>query len=234
MATIDVRLIFQTPLNIGSGAQQGTLADRAMIKDHRGWPYVPASALKGRLRHAVEQVAAGLGQRICVTHQNMCPDESGYVCPVCCIFGSPWLPGRLRFARLELAGPDWLLERLEARRSPPRTTQRYGVALSRRRGVAEDALLYTTELFEPGVELVFHGQLVGDLIPSQVALVLAGLRLLPALGRGKSGGLGWFRVRVETSGPGTEGLDTPAGVRAALETFRPSHARQGTAQEAAT
>jgi len=232
MATIDVRLIFQTPLNIGSGAQQGTLADRAMIKDHQGWPYVPASALKGRLRHAVEQIAVGLGQRVCVTHQNMCPNESGYVCPVCCIFGAPWIPGRLRFARLNLAGPGWLIERLEARRVLPKTTQRYGVALSRRRGVAEDALLYTTELFEPGVELAFHGQLVGDLTPSQVALVLAGLKLLPALGRGKSGGLGWLRVKAQVSGPGTEGLDTPTGVRAALEMFRPSDTRQSTVQEA--
>lgn len=232
MTTIDVRLIFQTPLNIGSGAQQGTLADRAMIKDYRDWPYVPASALKGKLRHAVEQVVRGMGVAVCDTHHKMCRQEPG--CPVCQVFGSPWLPGRLRFARLELAGPDWLVERLERRRVPPKTTQRYGVALSRRRGVAEDALLYTTELFEPGVELVFHGQLVGDLTPPQVALVLAGLKLLPALGRGKSGGLGWFRVEAEVSGPGTEGLNTPAGVRAALETFRPSDARQSTAQEAAT
>ncbi|MEJ5312384.1 MAG: RAMP superfamily CRISPR-associated protein [Anaerolineae bacterium] len=220
MAVIDVTLTFQTPLNVGSGAQQGTLADRAMIKDQRGWPYVPASALKGRLRHAVEQVAAGLGISVCVTHQKMCPIDGKY-CPVCCIFGSPWRPGQLRFTRLNLVAPDWLIERLEKNpRVPPRTTLRYGVALSRRRGVAEDALLYTTELFEPGIELAFRGQLVGDLTPPEVALVLAGLKSMPALGRGKSGGLGWLRVEAQVSG--VTSLDTPAAVRAALETLRSS------------
>ena len=200
MVTIDLTLTFQTPLNIGSGAQRGTLADRAMIKDDRGWPYVPASALKGRLRHAVEQVVAGLGQRVCITHQNMCPDESGYVCPVCRIFGAPWVPGRLRFARLTLSGPKELVRLLEDRqrqtRQPPRTSHRYGVALSRRRGVAEEALLYTTELFEPGTPLEFSGTLSGDLTVAEAALVIAGLRLMPALGRGKSGGLGWMTAKT--------------------------------------
>jgi len=231
MTTIEVTLTFQTPLNIGSGAQQGTLADRAIIKDHKGWPYVPASAFKGRLRHTVEQIAAALNARVCVTHKEMCPIDGDF-CPVCRIFGSPWLPGRLRFARLNLIGPDWLIKRLQARRNPPRTTQRSGVALSRRRGVAEDTLLYTTELFEPGTDLLFRGQLVGDLHPSEIALVSAGLKLIPAMGRGKSGGLGWFRVEFEISGPGTEGLDTPAGLRAALEKFRPSNIPDMDPQEA--
>jgi len=200
MTTIDLTLTFQTPLNVGSGAQRGTLADRAMIKDDRGWPYVPASALKGRLRHAVEQAAAGLRHRVCVTHQDMCPDDEGYVCPVCRIFGSPWIPGRLRFERLKLTGPKELVRLLEDRQrrtgQPPRTSHRFGVALSRRRGVAEDHLLYTTELFETGTPLVFKGTLRGDLTVVDAALVVAGLRLTPALGRGKTGGLGWMTAQA--------------------------------------
>ena len=231
MVTIDVAMTFRTPLNIGSGAQRGTLADRAMIKNHWGWPYVPASALKGRLRHAVEQAAASLGAPVCVTHQDMCPQDDSF-CPVCHIFGSPWLPGKLRFARLNLTGPELLVKRLEKRKSSPHTMQRYGVAISRRRGVAEDALLYTTELFEPGTELTFGGSLVGDLEPSEVALVLAGLKLIPALGRGKSGGLGRLRVEVTPSGLGTEDLNTPAGIRSALEAFRALHTSEKAVKEA--
>jgi len=218
MVTIDLTLTFQTPLNIGSGAQRGTLADRAMIKDDRGWPYVPTSALKGRLRHAVEQVAAGLEQRVCITHQNMCPDESGYVCPVCRIFGAPWIPGRLRFTRLTLSGPKELVRLLEdyqrQTRQPPRTSHRYGVALSRRRGVAEEALLYTTELFEPGTLLEFSGALSGDLAVAEAALVVAGLRLIPALGRGKSGGLGWMTAKTVVKADDT--IWDEATLRAAL------------------
>jgi CRISPR/Cas system CSM-associated protein Csm3 (group 7 of RAMP superfamily) len=195
MITIDLTLTFETPLNIGSGAQRGTLADRAMIKDDRGWPYVPASALKGRLRHAVEQVAAGLGLRVCDTHRKMC--REGDICAICRIFGAPWVPGRLRFERLTLSGPLELVDSLEAHTSKqryPPTSHRYGVAISRRRGVAEENLLYTTELFEPGTALEFSGTLRGldDLEPRDAALVVAGLRSLPAMGRGKGGGLGWI------------------------------------------
>lgn len=197
--SFDVTLTFQTPLNIGSGAQRGTLADRAMIKDDQGWPYVPASALKGRIRHAAEQVATGLGLRVCDTHQKMCRNEED-ACAICCVFGAPWIPGRLRFNRLTLSGPEEMVQALEERqrrvKRPPRTTHRYGVALSRRRGVAEDALLYTTELFEPGTPLSFSGALHGPLSHGDAALVVAGLRLIPAMGRGKSGGLGWMTADV--------------------------------------
>jgi CRISPR/Cas system CSM-associated protein Csm3 (group 7 of RAMP superfamily) len=205
MVTIDVTLTFQTSLNVGSGAQRGTLADRAMIKDDRGWPYVPASALKGRLRHAVERFTAGLGKPVCDTHEDMCRSEAD-ACPVCRIFGAPWVPGRLRFERLTLSGPDEIVQVLEERQrrtgQPPRTTHRYGVAISRRRGVAEDALLYTTELFEPGTSLSFSGMLQGPLSRREAALVVAGLRLIPAMGRGKSGGLGWMtsEITVEDEG----------------------------------
>lgn len=225
MTRIDVTLTFQTPLNIGSGAQRGTLADRAMIKDRDGWPYVPASAFKGCLRHAVEQVAAGLGIPVCVTHQDMCPHGEEY-CAVCHIFGSPWQPGKLYFARLELRGPQLLMERKEQLRQArlrgvqkyPSTTHRYGVAISRRRGVSDDKLLYTTELLKPGVNLIFGGVMEGDISPGQVALVLAGLKTLPALGRGKSGGLGWLqKVAWKLDGPGVKALQTPAGLRAALK-----------------
>jgi CRISPR-associated protein Csm3 len=216
MTTIDLTLTFETALSIGSGAQRGTLADRAMIKDDRGWPYVPASALKGRLRHAVEQIAAGLGDHVCDTHRNMCRDDA-CACRVCRIFGAPWIPGRLRFERLALSGPRELVELLEARTSKqryPSTAHRYGVAISRRRGVAEENLLFTTELFEPGTPLEFSGTLRGDLTVEDAALVVSGLRSLPALGRGKSGGLGWMTTKAVVKQDGEIWDD--ATLRAAL------------------
>jgi CRISPR/Cas system CSM-associated protein Csm3 (group 7 of RAMP superfamily) len=198
MIEIAVRLIFETPLNIGSGAQHGTFADRAMIKDRDGWPYVPASAFKGRLRHAVEQIAHMQGLSTCDTHRRTCRGDNP--CPVCTIFGSPWVSGRLRFARLRLEGPADVVTGLEELRDQSRvhrTQVRYGVALSRRRRVSEDKLLYTTELFEPGTQLEFGGVLAGEITQQQAALVVAGLRLLPAIGRGKTGGLGWVNAHAE-------------------------------------
>lgn len=198
MIKIRVKLNFETPLNIGSGAQHGTFADRAMIKDRDGRPYVPASAFKGRLRHAVEQVAHTQGLSDCDPHRRTCRGDSP--CPVCRVFGSPWVPGRLRFARLVLEGPVDVvtgLEELRRQKRVPRTYMRYGVALSRRRRVSEDQLLYTTELFEPGTHLEFGGTLTGEITRQEAALIVAGLRLLPALGRGKTGGLGWLTASVE-------------------------------------
>lgn len=213
MVEIKVTLTFKTPLNIGSGAQQGTLAQRGMLKDRRGWPYVPASALKGRLRHAVEQVAQGLNLRppVCKTHRKMCREE---LCPVCRLFGSPWAPAAVRVERLELSGPAALVA-IKERRKNPRTTQRTGVAINRRRGVSEDALLYNTELLWPAAELQFTGRITGDVDRAQAALLVAGLRLLPAMGRGKSGGLGWLRAEATVRGDDEEEW-TDAALRAAL------------------
>jgi len=220
MMKIELTASLATPLNIGSGAQRGTLADRAMLKDEHGWPYIPASALKGVLRHAVEQIAAGLGQRVCVTHQDMCPQKGRY-CIVCEIFGSPGKQGKLYFERLTLVGPPEVVKQrteLQQRNLYPPTSQRYGVAISRRRGVAEDALLYTTELLKPGTALEFGGMLEGTLKTNEIALVLAGFRHLTALGRGKTGGLGWLEeITWKLSGTNTESLQKPAGIRAALE-----------------
>ena len=198
MTEIEVVLTFVTSLNIGSGAQEGTLADRAFIKARDGWPYVPATAFKGQLRHAVERVASGMGFEVCDTHRKMCrPDKP--VCPVCQIFGSPWIPGRLRFVDLELASPALLMKKREQdRRSRihPRYSSRYGVALNRRRGVAADALLYTTELFEPGVPVSFKGVLTGEIGLVSTAWVVAGLNFLTAMGRAKSAGLGWVEAKA--------------------------------------
>jgi CRISPR/Cas system CSM-associated protein Csm3 (group 7 of RAMP superfamily) len=200
MYEIEVTLTFTTPVNIGSGAQVGTLADRAFIKDREGWPYIPATALKGRLRHAVEQIAQGLGVPVCETHHRMCRDAEE-ACPACRIFGAPWIPGSLRFTDLGLCGPDSLVA-AKRRDRFPRTKSRYGVALSRRRGVAEDAHLYRTELFRPGMALSFGGRLSGAQAASDAAWVVAGLRAMSALGSGKTGGLGHLQVEANVTQDG--------------------------------
>lgn len=193
MVIVTIHLTCRTPLNIGSGAQQGTLARRGMLKDRRGWPYVPAATFKGRLRHAVEQVAKTLtGTSACDTHQDMCRTAP---CPVCQLFGSPWQVGALRFANLVLVGPPEAVA-MQKKERYPRTTERMGVAINRQRHVAEDDLLYSTELFWPGIPLKFEGVVEGDINKAQAGLLVAGLHLLPAIGRGKTGGLGWLQVEA--------------------------------------
>lgn len=196
MVDLTVTLTLRSPLNIGSGAQHGTFAKRAMLKDDNGWPYIPASALKGRWRHAVEQVASAVpDQRVCQTHHDMCREHP---CIVCQLFGSPWQPGRLRFANLTLSGPPYLRELYEQHERLP-TDTRTGVAINRRRHVAQDDFLYDTELFLPGAPLSFTGTIHGDITRAQAGLLVAGLRLIPALGRSKSSGLGWIDAQVDVA-----------------------------------
>jgi CRISPR-associated protein Csm3 len=209
----EVELIFSTPPNIGSGGQEGALADRGFIKARDGWPYIPATTLKGRLRHAVERVARGLGEQVCDTHHKMCRERTE-ACPVCRVFGSPWLPGPLRFTDLTLSGPSILVEQRKNQQHP-QYARRYGVGINRRRRVAGDHLLYTTELFKPGVEVTFSGTLHGSINTEDTAWLVAGFNMLPHMGSAKSTGLGWLTAEVTVYQNGqTVKVDT---LRQALE-----------------
>lgn len=216
MIEIDLTLTLRSPLNIGSGAQQGTLAQRGMLKDADGWPYIPASAIKGRWRHAVEQVAASLAWQppICATHEKMC--REGSLCVACQLFGSPWQPGALRFVDLPIVGPPAIVDLRSDAHYRPRTTQRTGVTLNRSRRVAQDQFLFDTELFWPGIPLVFGGRISGDINRQQAGLLLAGLHHLPALGRGKSAGLGWVQAEAVIKDTAQDVVWTAADLRAAL------------------
>ncbi|MCB8983455.1 MAG: hypothetical protein H6659_06510 [Ardenticatenaceae bacterium] len=215
MVEINVKISARSPLNIGAGAQQGTLAQQGMVKDTHGWPYIPASSLKGKWRHAVEQVARSLEMpEVCTTNDRMCRRQDP--CIVCQIFGSPWSPGKLHFANLVLSGPPVILTLQEDPSYYPRTVERTGVAINRQRRVAEDHHLYNTELFWPGIELEFSGILRGDISQRQAALLQAGLRLLTTLGRGNTGGLGW--VAAETVFQYQDGIWTNQALHNALKT----------------
>jgi CRISPR/Cas system CSM-associated protein Csm3 (group 7 of RAMP superfamily) len=201
MTEILVTITAKTPLYIGAGAQQGTLAQRGLLKDRDGWPYIPATSLKGKLRHAVEQLVSALskGGPIPDPHENRAlrPPDIDPPDMVSVLFGAPWLPGLVVFEDFHLVGPPALLEFKKNAPKNPRTTERTGVSINRRRKVAADQRLYRTEVFWPGAPLEFGGTLRGELSCSQAGLLVAGLRLVPALGGGKTGGLGWIAVDTE-------------------------------------
>lgn len=212
---IEVVVSFATPFNVGTGALAGSRADKPMIKDAWRVPYVPGSTLKGRLRHECERLVRTLtGDDLAVCRgpqpETMCPNlanvTGGPPCPVCRIFGRPGRPGIFAFSDLALLSD---LHPQPDDRAALRTDSRFGVSLSRRRRVAKEDLLYTTEVWSRGPDtLIFEGTIEGQIAGSddlwQVALLLAGLRSLLALGGGRSRGLGWLRpvtgltVRLDT------------------------------------
>jgi CRISPR-associated Csx10 family RAMP protein len=192
MTRIEISLTFDGPFNVGAGALGGSLADKPLTRDARGVPMVPGSTFKGRLRHEVERLVRVLfpnEKSPCASPvaDRMCQGEDE-PCLVCRLFGSPWHPGKLAFSDFVVIEPE-----LD---DPPLGELRYGVGLSRQRRVAEDQLLYTTEVFLPGTPITLRGTISGDFDEKDLALLKAGLENLFSVGGGKTKGLGWFDLSV--------------------------------------
>jgi CRISPR/Cas system CSM-associated protein Csm3 (group 7 of RAMP superfamily) len=203
---IDLTLTFTTPPSVGAGGVSGTLADKVVTRNASGEFIIPASQLKGKLRHACEQLLRAQGVPLCrpPRGEQMCPQvsededagkpmprcaEDKYKdqprCLLCQIFGSPAYPSRLRFHDL-IAVQDNL----------PDETLRQMVSLNRRRRTAEDKRLFTIETAPNFAGLQFRNSeaITGRLRPDETKylhLLLAGLKMLFAWGGSSSRGLGW-------------------------------------------
>src|SRR5262245_49422169 len=66
-----------TPLCVGAAGSSGGLADKTLLRDGWNRPIIPGSQFKGRVRHACERIAAGMGVPICAAPypRTMCPYE---------------------------------------------------------------------------------------------------------------------------------------------------------------
>jgi CRISPR/Cas system CSM-associated protein Csm3 (group 7 of RAMP superfamily) len=192
--TISLTLTFTTPPSVGAGGASGTLADKVVTRNAKNEFIIPASQVKGKLRHACEQLLRAQDVMLCQPPQpeQMCPNADGVKSPclLCQIFGSPAHQSRLRFHDLTVKDADLL----------PAETLRPMVSLNRRRRTAEEQRLFLIETAPPFKGLKFEN---GEAITGQVSdaahlhLLLAGLQLLFAWGGGASRGLGWGEVTAE-------------------------------------
>lgn len=73
--TISLTAIINTALCVGAGGSSGSLANKPILKNSEGRLVIPASQLKGRLRHECEKLARGLGWPVCESPAaaKMCP-----------------------------------------------------------------------------------------------------------------------------------------------------------------
>ena len=217
-----------TALCVGAGGSSGSLADKPILRNARGQLLIPASQLKGRLRHECEKLARGLGWPVCQSPNpaTMCPQRAGLTkaeearfqrdeyrveedsrhhCLICQIFGNPSLPSQVDVNDLIChEATDTLPEVL-----------RPGVTLNRRRLTAEDQKLYFLETSPANLNLEFQGSLyIHPHAPPYTKLLLsAALGHIHALGGGKSTGLGWltWTTRPEISDANWQEL-LPGGV----------------------
>jgi len=194
-------ITIETALSVGAGGSAGILADRIAIRDAFDRLIIPGSHVKGRLRHACEELARALQWEVCNAPNpaTMCPQDPAVLnppCIICRIFGSPAHHSPLRFNDLgfldpteeEKPGPD----RVDAEE-----TIRPGIGVNRRRSVVEEKLLFLLETSPAGVETRFRSAeaIVGHLSTlEQVGLLVDGLRFLRSWGGVKSRGLGWGSV----------------------------------------
>lgn len=226
--TLDLTIAIDTALSIGASGASVILADRVAIRDGHDRLIVPGSHIKGKLRHACEEIARALGHTICEAPraEAMCPqfddpniprfhpdgtettpdDPQGRPrCVICQLFGSPGYRSPLRFGDLIYRDPVWGDEAGDERLDS-QPTLRPGIGLDRKRRVVEEKLLFFVETsplltLEPGLA-VFRGEraIVGRLEKrAQAYLLLAGLAFIKNWGGGRSRGLGWGQVRVKGS-----------------------------------
>ena len=167
-------------------------ADKALAQRYDGQFVLPATSIKGALREQAERLLRG-HVPICNTPEpgQMCPDPDN-LCLACRVFGNPRRPSPLRFQDEILTGKKE--ERVE--RGEVETQIRAGVAISRRRRAAVPQRLYFVETTAAGpmqAQAVVEG-----FFPSRqeaeeaAALVVLAARMLPALGAGRTRGLGWL------------------------------------------
>lgn len=206
--SLTIRLV--SPMHIGTGAARG-LINRTIVRGRDGLAYVPGSTLKGKTRDACEALA-DLYEIGCRGHAAGAVEERRK-CIVCRVFGGPGQPSGLRWHSARLSR-EWI-EALGGRRGHPavfgQTTTRTQVQLSRLRGTAAEARLFTSELAASELTFLSQPALSGRcrLTPMRVVddpdvyyelvLLCAGLRLVARLGGGQSRGAGECEITLPQS-----------------------------------
>lgn len=205
----ELKIEVRGPLHIGTGLARG-LTDRTVVRGRDGLVYLPGSALKGKVRAACEAIARQYQMGDChAPHpQQMRADRGGVGqhrgCIICGMFGAPAQGASLRWH----AAP---LSQQAARSVLPfgggygpfgQTTTRTQVQLSRPRGLAAEERLFTSELAAEGLTFVARPALSGRMGLTRMSdtrgpdayyeliLLLAGIKMVNALGGGKSRGSG--------------------------------------------
>ena len=147
---ISLIAIIDTALCVGAGGSDGSLADKPIVRNAEGKLLIPASQLKGRLRHECEKIASALGWQIFEAPQaeTLCPSQDqvnpefreeyqlenhrGYHCFISKIFGNPILPSRIIVNDLVC----------DIKKDDLPEVIRPGVTINRRRLTSEEKKLY--------------------------------------------------------------------------------------------
>lgn len=234
--SMEVRYQLAGPYAVQGGGTYDPGVDQGVERAPDGWPLIPASSWRGRVRAHLESLLRGLGVPVCTPPNpaRTCPHDGPVLarlhphgrrfCPVCELFGSPWRPSRIVFT--DLTHP-------QRGGQPEPIAARVNVAINRFLGAVEEQRLVAYEAAGYGADeasRVLAGRVSGCLEPSQAGLLLVALRLPTHLGGKKARGLGLIQqMRLQvTIQPAPAGPEEPveastieAWIEQALEEVKP-------------
>ena len=182
---VDLNFTLSSPIHT-TGDRFSLSVDRATyINPAKDSPALPATSIKGWLRHQAEAALRAAGDRsICnsPSPEGMCKVKP---CKICRYFGSPRLKSSLVFQ-------DAVISEQYLDPSP-----RMGVGIDRRRGTAREEILFSTEIAW-GQEL--STRITGIFTSREESLTAAALLYLAsqlgfALGGQRTRGLGWVKLK---------------------------------------
>lgn len=191
----------------GAGYEIGGV-DQTVIRDVRGYPYIPGSSLKGKMRSLLEWSTGNITTDGRVGDVHRCERLD---CPVCRLFGSSAVEGRLAGPTRVLvrdANPDKstrdFMDKLEREYGLPKTEVKTENSINRIKG-SVDYGLRSQERVHPGAmfdfEIVMSSFQVDGCTKDDAEMtehLLEAMRLLEdsALGGGGSRGSGQIRFHV--------------------------------------
>ena len=179
---INICIDFYNEFFIGGGKGNSDI-DLYVLKDVNGAPYIPGSALKGKLRYMVTLV-----NNIFAQNKYNCTRNEGEKCEclVCDIFGNKDnKKGKLNFGNLSLSNGVY----------GDTIHVRNGIAVNRYLGIVCDKSLFKFESVQ-NKNNYFIGEINGYLsegkYKKQLLLLFLGFSLIETLGGFQSRGLGWL------------------------------------------
>lgn len=211
-------------------------ADKIVVRDGRGLPYIPGSSLKGKIRSLLERAGAG-GARLSIEErggQPSCgPCQCGS-CAVCAVFGVSaaeerrYEPGRPYTGAARLLVRDASLSRasreeLESLSSldMPYTQVKTEVAIDRLTSMANPRRFERVPAGAKFETALVLGVQAGDPAEEHVALVLQGLQLVAWDHVGGQGSRGYGAVKVEVTAARELGIEGDGLVHRRLTTLGP-------------
>ncbi len=178
---IELLLDLRTSLHI-SGDRAILWLDKGTYIDSNNKPSIPATSLKGVIRHSIEKFLRSYEEKkVCYAPKS--PEICGNSI-VCAYFGSRKNKARLRFYDLKPVSEHSL-------------DTRVGIGINRRRKIVEEDHLFTLETAVVNqARTDIDGLLDSEEDAKEAAsLIYGGLKLAFAIGGVKSRGLGWMRVK---------------------------------------